>query len=56
MPSMLEWTPYRSREILWAKERTGPNGEAQVRTKDGQVMPREVFVRAYEPLEEEKKP
>lgn len=53
MPQMASWTPYRSREIVYAKPRTGPNGEEQIRLKDGQVMPAEVFRRRYEPLEDQ---
>ena len=48
---MSDWEAYRSREIIFVKPRTGPNQEDQVRTKDGQVMPREVLLRKYEKLE-----
>ena len=51
---MAEWVPYRSREVVWAKERIGPNGERQVRKRDGQVEGEEGFLRRYEKLEEEK--
>jgi len=47
--------PWRSREVVWAKERTNRNGEPEFVTKDGKTIPAERMVREYERLEDESK-
>lgn len=51
---MPDFKPYRSRTILWLKERKDRNGATYYYDRAGKMLPDEVVRREYEPIEEKK--